>query len=113
MCREFAAGFGCEIESVQSNHEGVLVDAIHQAHQEFKQGECIGIVFNPGAYTHTSIALHAAVMGTDTPVIEVHITNVHKREAFRHHSYISPAAGTIIGMGTRGYRLALSALLEA
>ncbi len=80
---------------------------------EFKNGSLVGIVFNPGAYTHTSIALHDAIKGVDVPVVEVHISNVHARESFRHHSYISPvAAGTIVGMGTKGYELAIQFLLD-
>jgi 3-dehydroquinate dehydratase-2 len=112
-CRQVAAHFDCEVECFQSNTEGYLIDAIHKAGVEFKNGECVGVVFNPGAYTHTSIALHDAIKGVDVPVIEVHISNVHARETFRHHSYISPVAtGTIIGMGTKGYPLAIKYLLE-
>jgi 3-dehydroquinate dehydratase-2 len=112
-CRKVAAEFGHDIECLQSNTEGALIDTIHKAGAEFKQGLCSGVVFNPGAYTHTSIALHDAIKGVDVPVIEVHISNVHARETFRHHSYISPvAAGTIIGMGTKGYQLAVNFLLE-
>lgn len=113
MCREYAATHGVELEALQSNHEGALVDAIHQAHFAFEKGECLGIVFNPGAYTHTSVALHDAIAGTKVPVIEVHITNVHAREAFRHHSYVSPVAnGTLIGFGVKGYKMALRVLLD-
>lgn len=112
-CRKVASEYGYETECLQSNTEGHLIDAIHKAGTEFKQGNCDGVVFNPGAYTHTSIALHDAIKGVDVPVIEVHISNVHARETFRHHSYISPvAAGTIIGMGTKGYKLAITFLLD-
>ncbi|MFV0575063.1 MAG: type II 3-dehydroquinate dehydratase [Vibrio sp.] len=113
QCRELVASKGFELQALQSNHEGALVDAIHQAHYDFIDGKCSGIVFNPGAYTHTSIALHDAIKGTQVPVVEVHISNVHARESFRHHSYISPvASGTIIGLGTKGYKLGLLSLLE-
>lgn len=112
-CQRVAAEYGYEVECFQSNTEGSLIDAIHEAGRSFKAGECAGVVFNPGAYTHTSIALHDAIKGVEVPVVEVHISNVHAREAFRHHSYISPvAAGTIIGMGTKGYQLAINFLLE-
>ncbi len=111
-CKKLASEFGYDVECLQSNIEGELINAIHQAGLEYKAGELAGVVFNPGAYTHTSIALHDAIAGVGVPVIEVHITNVHAREQFRHHSYISPvAAGTIIGMGTKGYQLAINYLL--
>ncbi|WP_237154021.1 type II 3-dehydroquinate dehydratase [Oryzibacter oryziterrae] len=108
-CRAKAAevGFG-EVEFHQSNHEGQLIDWIHEAGRRKA-----GVVINPGAYTHTSIALHDAIKGTGVPLIEVHISNVHARESFRHHSYVSPvAAGVIVGLGPRGYTLALEALAE-
>jgi len=112
MCREAANTHGYDIDFRQSNHEGVLVDAIHEARELMLQGELAGIVFNPGAYTHTSVALHDAIKGTEVPVIEVHISNVHAREAFRHHSYISPAAtGIVIGMGVYGYVLGIHGLV--
>jgi len=112
MCREAANTHGYDIDFRQSNHEGVLVDAIHEARALMLQGELAGIVFNPGAYTHTSVALHDAIKGTEVPVIEVHISNVHAREAFRHHSYISPAAtGIVIGMGVYGYVLGIHGLV--
>jgi len=111
MCREAAIAHDYEVDFRQSNHEGVLVDWIHEAGQLHKRGELAGIVFNPGAYTHTSIALHDAIKGTSVPVIEVHISNVHNREAFRHHSYISPAAaGIVVGMGVYGYVLGINGL---
>jgi len=112
-CTQLAAEFDHELESYQSNIEGELINAIHKAGIEYKEGKLAGIIFNPGAYTHTSIALQDAIAGVGVPVIEVHITNVHARESFRHHSYISPvAAGTIIGMGTKGYQLAIRYLLD-
>jgi 3-dehydroquinate dehydratase II len=103
-------GFG--LESFQSNHEGALIDRIHDAGRRHKAGELAGVVFNPGAFTHTSVALFDAISGVKPlPVIEVHISNVHAREAFRHHSYISPAAaGIVVGFGTEGYMLAIEGL---
>jgi len=111
LCREETNRLGLDLLFRQSNHEGRLIDWIHEAGALAKTGEIIGAVFNPGAYTHTSIALHDAIEGTELPVVEVHISNVHRREPFRHHSYISPVArGTIVGLGTDGYRLAIDAL---
>jgi 3-dehydroquinate dehydratase-2 len=111
LCRQAGRDAGHSIEFTQNNHEGALIDALHAAGRAFKEGSLIGVVFNPGAYTHTSIALHDAIKGAGVPVIEVHISNVHAREAFRHHSYISPvAAGTIIGLGVDGYVLGIEAL---
>ena len=113
-CTVAASKFDHTIVFRQSNHEGVLIDAIHEAGERYKQGEVLGVAFNPGAYTHTSIALHDAIKGVDVPLIEVHISNVHARETFRHHSYISPVAkGTIIGMGLKGYELAIQYLAES
>lgn len=112
MCRAAAKELGHEIDFRQSNHEGVLIDYIHEAGRRIKEGEVLGVVFNPGAYTHTSIALHDAIKGTEVPVIEVHISNVHARESFRHHSYISPvAAGIVVGMGVQGYVLGIQGLV--
>ncbi|MHA6782100.1 type II 3-dehydroquinate dehydratase [Pseudonocardia saturnea] len=111
MCREAAGKLGLEVEFRQSNHEGQLVDWIHDWGREVKAGRAIGAVYNPGAHTHTSIALHDAIEGAELPVIECHISNVHKREEFRHHSFISPvAAGIIVGFGVHGYVLALQGL---
>ena len=111
LCRQEAAGLGLEPEFRQSNHEGQLIDWIHEAGTAVRAGTCVGAVFNPGAFTHTSIALHDAIEGTELPVIEVHISNVHRREQFRHHSWISPVArGTIIGLGIHGYPLGIRAL---
>lgn len=91
----------------QSNHEGLLLDKLHEVGFSYD-----GIILNAGALTHTSVALADAVAGIETPVIEVHISNVHKREAFRHHSYISPVAeGIIVGFGLRGYELAVQYFL--
>lgn len=112
LCAQAAQAHGLRVECLQSNHEGALVDAIHRAGQAFRAGECAGVVFNAGAYTHTSVALHDAIKGTDPlPVIEVHISNVHARESFRHHSFLSPAAaGIVVGFGVDGYRLAIEGL---
>lgn len=113
LCRDAALSLDHQIEFYQSNHEGVLIDYIHEAGRRIKAGEVLGVVFNPGAYTHTSIALHDAIKGADVPVIEVHISNVHARESFRHHSYISPVAmGIIVGMGVQGYVLGIQGLVH-
>lgn len=113
LCRDCAAQLGHVAECLQSNHEGALIDAIHAAGRGVKAGEVLGVVFNPGAYTHTSVALHDAIKGAEVPVIEIHISNVHAREAFRHHSYISPAAaGIVVGFGVEGYKLAIEGLVR-
>lgn len=106
LCRAHAAAIGVDLAFAQSNHEGALVDAIHEA-----AGRHDGIVLNAGAYTHTSVALMDAIAGVDLPVVELHLSNIHAREAFRHKSYIAPvAAGQICGFGPRGYVLAMDAL---
>ena len=95
----------------QSNHEGVLVDAIQEAGLAQAAGTLAGVIFNAGAYTHTSVALHDAIKGAGVTLIELHISNVHAREAFRHHSYISAVAkGVMAGFGVKGYPLAIAAL---
>ena len=107
-CRAVGKQLGLEIDFRQSNHEGVLVDWLHEANET-----AVGVVINPGAYSHTSIALHDAIRAIDPPVIEVHITNVHARESFRHVSLVSPvAAGVLVGFGPAGYQLALRALAD-
>ena len=105
---------GFDVEFLQSNHEGPLIDKIQEAGLAYKAGKVQGVVFNPGAYTHTSVALHDAIAAVNgLPVIEVHISNVHAREAFRHHSYISPvAAGIVVGFGVQGYVLAIEGLAQ-
>lgn len=96
-----------ELIYFQSNHEGALIDKIHEVGFDFN-----GIILNAGAYTHTSVAIADAISAIETPVIEVHISNVFKREQFRHHSYISPfAKGTICGFGLQSYKLALQSFL--
>ena len=112
LCAAAGAKHGVEIECRQSNHEGVLIDWIQEAGREVAAGSMLGVVMNPGAYTHTSIALHDAIKGASVPLIELHISNVHAREEFRHRSYISPAArGIIVGLGVKGYALAIAALV--
>jgi 3-dehydroquinate dehydratase-2 len=111
LCRQEAGKLGLEVVCRQSNHEGQLIDWIHETGAAVKAGDSIGAVFNPGAFTHTSVALHDAIEGASLPVIEVHISNVHKREEFRHHSYISSVArGTVVGFGVYGYVLAINGL---
>lgn len=97
-----AAGF--RTTCLQSNHEGALVDAIHAA-----RGTAVGIIINAGAYTHTSVALRDAIAGVELPTVEVHISNVHQREEFRHHSYLSAvSSAVIVGAGIHGYELAVN-----
>ncbi|WP_083007694.1 type II 3-dehydroquinate dehydratase [Halomonas sp. GT] len=108
LLREKAVMAGCDITCLQSNHEGELIDAIHAARIDGTQA----IIINPAAYTHTSVAILDALNAFDGKVIEVHLSNVHKREAFRHHSYVSLRAdGVIAGLGVQGYRAALDAVL--
>ena len=112
LCGETAAGLGVQALCRQSNHEGVLIDWIHEAGREHAAGRVIGVVLNAGAYTHTSVALHDAIKGAGVPVVEVHISNVHAREGFRHHSYLSPvASGVVVGFGIHGYALAMQGLV--
>lgn len=99
LCRERSAQHGLGIEFFQSNHEGALIDALHSA-----RNRVTGCVFNPGAYTHTSVALHDAIKATEIPTVEVHISNPHAREPFRQHSYVSSVAVAVIaGAGIAGY----------
>lgn len=111
-CHEGAAALGLGVDFRQSNSEGELITAIQEAREGHR-----GIVINAAGYTHTSVALHDALLLSELPVIEVHLSNIFAREAFRHHSYISPVArGVICGFGAQGYLLALQAmarLLEA
>lgn len=104
--RTRAGQVGLSVEFRQSNHEGVLVDWIQEA-----RSAAAGVILNAGAYTHTSVALHDALKAVDVPVIEVHISNPHRREPFRHTSYVSSVAtGVICGVGAQGYALAVEAL---
>ncbi|GAB2512046.1 type II 3-dehydroquinate dehydratase [Microbacterium petrolearium] len=101
-----AGELGFEVRAVQSNHEGVLIDAIHAA-----RADCDAIVINPGAFTHTSVALRDALTGVALPFAEVHLSNVHAREPFRHHSYLSDVAScVIVGAGIQGYEFAVRRL---
>lgn len=103
-----AAEASYEVRSVQSNHEGVLIDAIHAA-----RDDCAGIVINPGALTHTSVALRDALLAAELPVVEVHLSNVHRREPFRHHSYVSDIAEVVVvGAGIDGYEFGVRQLLR-
>jgi 3-dehydroquinate dehydratase-2 len=111
LCARTAADLGLRVDFRQSNHEGELVDWVQEAGLAVRRGEALGAIINAGAYTHTSIALRDAVSGVELPVVEVHISNVHAREPFRGHSYLSPvASGVIVGLGTAGYTYALQAL---
>lgn len=104
-CRAYADGLGFDVDCRQSNREGELVEMLHDVRHH------AGVVINAGAYTHTSIAIRDAADLVTGPVVEVHISNVHAREAFRHHSYLSGVAtGVIVGLGTQGYELAIAAI---
>ncbi|QJF51215.1 type II 3-dehydroquinate dehydratase [Roseobacter ponti] len=108
LCKDHAEATGMTMEFCQSNHEGALVDKIHEA-----RGRHAGIILNAGAYTHTSIALMDAISSVELPAIELHLSNVHARESFRHQSYIARVAiGLICGFGARGYVLAMDALKD-
>ena len=107
LCRDTAAGFGLKADCRQSNREGELIEFVHEAGAK----KAAGIIVSAGGYSHTSIALHDAIEGVKIPTVEVHISNVHAREQFRHHSFVARAAfGTLSGFGIDGYRLAVIGL---
>ncbi len=109
MVTAIATARGATIACLQSNHEGVLIDRIHAARLD----GTAAIVINPGGLTHTSVALRDALAGVALPFYEVHVSNIHRREAFRHHSYLSDlAAGVVVGFGVRGYAMAVEAALD-
>jgi 3-dehydroquinate dehydratase-2 len=106
--RQQASALGAAIDCFQSNHEGALVDRIHQA-----RGTVRGILINAGAYTHTSIAIRDALLGVAIPYVELHLSNVHAREPFRHHSHLADKAlGVVCGFGPMSYQLALEGLVQ-
>ncbi|MCA1009652.1 type II 3-dehydroquinate dehydratase [Halobacillus halophilus] len=108
LVKDTAWEYGYEVEEFQSNHEGHLVDLLHKA-----DVQAAGVIMNPAAYTHTSIALRDAVSAISLPVVEVHISNIHARESFRHQSMIAPVSqGQIVGFGIDGYRLAALAIIK-
>jgi 3-dehydroquinate dehydratase-2 len=107
LTRAAADKAGLSVEFRQSNHEGVLIDWIHEA----RAGKAVGLVINPGGYTHTSIALLDAILASDMPTVEIHVSNIHARESFRGHSYVSKGAKAVIcGFGIQGYALAVTGL---
>lgn len=110
LIKDHGAPSNIQVETFQSNHEGAILDFIHTA---ANQSHVKGIIINAGAYTHTSVAIRDALLGVNVPFIEVHITNVHARESFRHHSYLSDKATAVIcGLGTRGYLAAVDFFAE-
>jgi 3-dehydroquinate dehydratase-2 len=113
LCEQACARHGLALAFHQSNHEGQLVDWIHEAGRLHAQGQLAGLILNAAAYTHTSVALLDAVKGTGVPLVELHISNVHARESFRHHSYLSAAARAVMcGFGVAGYSLAIDAVAQ-
>jgi len=113
LCERAAAANGLTLDFRQSNHEGELIDWIHEAGKLQAKGKLAGVILNAGAYTHTSIALMDAIKGAGVTLIELHISNVHAREEFRHHSYISPVAKAVMaGFGVNGYALAIAGLAQ-
>lgn len=114
LCQEQARLIGLRVQAQQTNHEGQFLDWIHDAGRRHAVGEVRGVIMNAGAWTHTSVAIRDAITGSGVPVVEVHISNVHAREEFRHHSYISAVArGVIVGFGVDGYRLAVQSFALA
>lgn len=113
LCAQACARHGLQLRFHQSNHEGQLIDWIHEAGQLHARGALAGVILNAGAYTHTSIALMDAIKGTGVALLELHISNVFAREAFRHHSYLSPVARAVVcGLGVQGYVLAVEAVAQ-
>jgi len=113
MCREEAQRLGLELDFRQSNHEGQLVDWIQEVGREAKAGRAIGAVLNAAAFTHTSVALHDAVEAVELPVIELHISNIHRREPLYHNSLVSKVATAVIaGLGANGYPVAIRAMQD-
>lgn len=113
LCQVACEKHNFKLDFRQSNHEGVLIDAIQEAGRAQAAGALAGVILNAGAYTHTSVAIMDAIKGSGVTLIELHISNVHAREAFRHHSYISPVAKAVMaGFGVKGYGLAIAALAE-
>jgi 3-dehydroquinate dehydratase II len=107
LCAKTAAEFGLNAVCKQSNREGELIDFVHEAHAK----KAVGIIINAGGYSHTSIALHDALVAVKIPTVEVHVSNIHARENFRHHSFTAMAAfATLAGFGVDGYRLAINGL---
>jgi 3-dehydroquinate dehydratase-2 len=113
LCERAAGANGLVLDFRQSNHEGELIDCIHEAGRQQAAGKLLGVILNAGAYTHTSIALHDAIKGAGVTLIELHISNVHAREEFRHKSWISPVAKAVMaGFGINGYALAIAGLVQ-
>ena len=113
ICAAACQRHGFELAFRQSNHEGELVDWVHEAGRLQAKGELAAVIMNAGAYTHTSVAILDAIKGTAVPLVELHISNVHARESFRHHSYLSAAARAVMcGFGVAGYGLAIDAVAE-
>ncbi|MFL6798489.1 MAG: type II 3-dehydroquinate dehydratase [Xanthobacteraceae bacterium] len=107
LCRDSGKRHGLTIEFRQTNHEGILVDSIHEAAAK----TAVGVIINPGAYTHTSLAIRDAIAAVEVPIIEVHISNIFARENFRRHSHIAPVAkASLCGFGINGYALAIEGL---
>lgn len=113
MLHAAAAESGAELRILQSNHEGALIDAIHEAGDPAHASRAAGVLINPGAFTHTSVALRDAIAATGLPCVEVHLSNIYAREPFRHKSLLAPVClGQIGGFGARSYTLGLQALLD-
>ena len=113
LCEAACQRHGLALEFRQTNHEGELVDWVHEAGRLQAKGELAAVIMNAGAYTHTSVAILDAIKGAAVPLVELHISNVHARESFRHHSYLSAAARAVMcGFGVAGYGLAIDAVAQ-